>query len=73
MKIHKEIVWNKGKNPKKNGRYLLVQFYNDGSVLSAMDFDYTVTYGWNTFESYNGASLGQTPNNGAYAWAELPF
>ena len=30
MKIHKEIVLNKGENPKKNGHYLLVQFFDDG-------------------------------------------
>mgnify|MGYP006935596488 FL=1 len=73
MKIHKEIVLNKGENPKKNGRYLLVQFRDDGSIRSASDFDYTVAYGWNTFESYHGAGIGQNPNNGAYAWAELTF
>lgn len=73
MKIHKEIVWNKGENPKKNGRYLLVQFRYDGSVSSVMDFDYTTTYGWNTYELYHGAGIGQNPNDGAYAWAELPF
>lgn len=73
MKIHKEIVLNKGENPKKNGRYLLVQFRVDGSVRSASDFDYTVAYGWNTCEFYHGAGIGQTPNNGDYAWAKLPF
>lgn len=73
MKIHKEIVLNKGENPKKNGRYLLVQFFDDGSVRSASDFDYTVAYGWNTSESYHGASIGLYPNDGAYAWAELSF
>lgn len=73
MKIHKEIVLNKGENPKKNGRYLLVQFRDDGSIRSASDFDCTVAYGWNTYEGYHGAGIGQNPNNGAYAWAELPF
>lgn len=73
MKIHKEIVLNKGENPKKNGRYLLVQFFDDGSVRSASDFDYTVAYGWNTCESYHGAGIGLYPNDGAYAWAELTF
>lgn len=73
MKIHKEIVLNKGENPKKNGRYLLVQFRVDGSVRSASFFDYTVAYGWNTCESYHGAGIGQNPNDGAYAWVELQF
>nr|DAW53828.1 MAG TPA: hypothetical protein [Caudoviricetes sp.] len=73
MKIRKEIVLNKGENPKKNGRYLLVQFFDDGSVRSASDFDYTVAYGWNTCETYHGAGIGKKPNDGAYAWAELSF
>lgn len=73
MKIRKEIVLNKGENPKKNGRYLLVQFRDDGSVHSASDFYYTVAFGWNTIESYHGAGIGQNPNDGAYAWAELTF
>lgn len=25
MKIHKEIVWNKGVNPKKDGEYMFIQ------------------------------------------------
>lgn len=73
MKIHKEIVWNKGENPKKDGYYLLAQFRDDGSVRSVTDIEYTVAYGWNTCYSYIGAGSGQCPNNGAYAWAELPF
>lgn len=71
MKIHKEIVWNKGENPKKDGYYVLAQFRDDGSVRSVTDIEYTVAYGWNTCESYHGAGFGQNPNNGAYAWAEL--
>lgn len=35
MKIHKEIVWNKGENPKKDGEYLFIQFWHDGSVTYA--------------------------------------
>lgn len=36
MKIYKEIVLNKGENPKKNGRYLLVQFRADGSFAAPL-------------------------------------
>lgn len=73
MKIHKEIVWNKGENPKKDGYYLLAQFRYDGSVRSVTSLEYTVAYGWNTCLSYYASGFGQNPNNGAYAWAELPF
>lgn len=73
MKIHKEIVWNKGENPKKDGEYLLAQFSYDGSVRSVTSLEYTVAYGWNTCLSYHASGFGQCPNNGAYAWAELPF
>ena len=73
MKIHKEIVWNKGENPKKDGYYMLVQFRDDGSVRSVANIEYTVAYGWNTCLSSYMFSFGQCPNNGAYAWAELPF
>lgn len=73
MKIHKEIVWNKGENPKKDGYYLLAQFRDDGSVRSVTSLEYTGAYGWNTCLSYYAAGFGQNPNNGAYVWAELPF
>ena len=73
MKIHKEIVWNKGENPKEDGYYMLAQFRYDGSVRSVASIEYTVAYGWNTCLSYYSAGFGQNPNNGAYAWAELPF
>lgn len=73
MKIHKEMVWNKGANPKKDGEYLLAQFLPDGTNYSIMNVEYTVAYGWNTGHSYQGAGFGQTPRNGAYMWAELPF
>lgn len=72
MKIYKEMVWNKGENPKKDGCYLLAQFY-DGSVSSVNTIDYTVAYGWNTCQSYYASGFGQNPNNGRYMWAELPF
>lgn len=77
MKVHKEIVWNKGENPKKDGEYLFIQLWSDGSVVYAAKLGYTVHYGWNTHlyehEYEFEHSFGQNPNNGAYAWAELPF
>ena len=45
MKIHKEIVWNKGVNPKKDGEYLFIQFWRDGSVTYAAKLGYTVQHG----------------------------
>lgn len=62
MKIHKEIVINRGVNPKKDGRYIFVEYGYDGSVI-----------GWNTEWNDGEYSFGQNPNNGKYAWAELPF
>ena len=47
MKIHKEIVWNKGENPKKDGEYLFIQLWDDGSVTYAAKLGYTVLHGWN--------------------------
>ena len=38
MKIHKEIVWNKGVNPKKDGEYLFIQRGHDGSITYADKF-----------------------------------
>lgn len=73
MKIHKEIVWNKGVNPKKDGEYLFVQLWTDGSVVYAAKLGYTVQHGWNTHANEYEHSFGQKPDNGAYAWAELPF
>lgn len=73
MKIHKEIVWNKGVNPKKDGKYLFIEFWKDGSVLYSAFIGYTVAHGWNTSEYTNENSFGQNPNDGAYAWAELTF
>ena len=35
MKIHKEIVWNKGVNPKKDGEYLFMHLWHDGSITYA--------------------------------------
>ena len=48
MKIHKEIVWNKGENPKKDGEYLFMELWTNGSVVYAAKLGYTVQYGWNT-------------------------
>ena len=73
MKIHKEIVWNKGVNPKKDGEYLFIQLWYDGSVTFAAKLGYTVQHGWNTNSHGHEHSFGQTPNNGDYAWAKLPF
>ena len=73
MKIHKEIVWNKGSNPKTDGEYLFIQLWHDGSVTYAAKLDYTVLHGWNTRSDEYTHSFGQTPNYGNYAWAELPF
>lgn len=73
MKIHKEIVWNKGENPKKDGEYLFVRLWNDGSVILVANLPYTVQYGWNTYDGNSGHSFGQEPDTGAYVWAELPF
>ena len=73
MKIHKEIVWNKGFNPKKDGEYLFIQFWHDGSVTYAAKLGYTILHGWNTRSDEYAHSFGQTPNSGNYAWAELPF
>ena len=75
MKIHKEIVWNKGVNPKKDGTYLYAQFGSDGVLLNIATVGYTKKkYGWNS-RKYSGAySWGQHPeDDGSYAWAELPF
>lgn len=73
MKIHKEIVWNKGVNPKKDGEYLFMELWTNGSVVYAAKFGYTVQYGWNTHIYEHEHSFGQSPDNGAYVWAELPF
>lgn len=73
MKIHKEIVWNKGINPKKDGEYLFIQFWYDGSVTYAAKLGYTCLFGWNTRSGECAHSFGQCPNNGGYVWAELPF
>ena len=73
MKIHKETVWYKGENPKKDGEYLFIQLWYDGSVTFAAKLGYTVQHGWNTNSHGHEHSFGQTPNNGDYAWAKLPF
>ena len=73
MKIHKEIVWHKGENPKKDGEYLFMQLWTDGSVTFAAKIGYTVRHGWNTRRDGYEHSFGQNPGDGAYVWAELPF
>lgn len=73
MKIHKEIVWNKSVNPKKDGEYLFIQLWTDGSVTYAAKLGYTVQHGWNTRPGEYAHSFGQKPDNGDYVWAELPF
>lgn len=73
MKIHKEIVWNKGVNPKTDGEYLFMQLWTDGSVVYVAKLSYTVQHGWNTRAGAFEHSFGQKPTGGAYVWAELPF
>lgn len=73
MKIHKEIVWHKGENPKKDGEYLFMQLWTNGSVVYASKLGYTAQYGWNTHSYEHEHSFGQNPDDGAYVWAELPF
>lgn len=73
MKIHKEIVWNKGENPKKDGDYLFLRVWTDGSVIFVANLGYTVQHGWNTHPGDHEHSFGQKPDTGAYVWAELPF
>lgn len=57
MKIHKEIVWNKGENPKKDGEYLFIQLWDDGSVVYAAKLGYTVRHGWNTHRVEGNAAI----------------
>lgn len=73
MKIHKEMVWHKGENPKKDGDYLLAMLWTDGTCYNALHIGYTTAFGWNTSSVSSTNGWGQNPNNGAYAWAELPF
>lgn len=73
MKIRKEMVWHKGENPKKNGVYLLAMLWTDGTCYNALSVDYTTALGWNTSSASSTNGWGQNPNDGAYAWAELPF
>lgn len=73
MKIHKEIVWNKGDNPKNDGEYLLATFFEDGSFLNMIVVGYTVAYGWNTSSYGNEYGWGQVPRGKKYMWAELPL
>ena len=74
MKIHKGIVWNKGVNPKKDGEYLFLRLWDDGSVIFVANIPYTVKNGWNTHPDGDSThSFGQKPDTGAYVWAELPF
>ena len=73
MKIHKEIVWNKGENPKKDGEYLFLRLWDDGSVIFVAKLGHTVQHGWNTSLDDYEHSFGQKPDTGAYVWAELPF
>ena len=72
MKIHKEIIWNKGVNPKQDGYYLLALFHDD-SLSYVSNIEYTVAHGWNTCSHTTEYGFGQHPRNGTYAWAELPF
>lgn len=73
MKIHKEIVWIKGENPKKDGEYLLATFFKNGTFVGMSNTEYTVAYGWNTCSHCKEYGWGQTPRGGDYMWAELPL
>lgn len=73
MEIRKEVVVHKGCNPKVDGEYLFAEYGYDGSCNLVTVTNYTVAHGWNTDESSAEYSFGQNPNNGAYAWAEIPF
>ena len=73
MKIHKEIVWNKGENPKKDGEYLLATFLENGTFATISGTEYTVEHGWNTSSVCHSYGWGQTPHGAPYMWAELPF
>lgn len=74
MKIHKEIIWNKGCNPKRDGEYLLARFADDGALLGVTNMSYSTEWGWNCGR-FGGHeySLGQNFEYGTHAWAELPF
>lgn len=74
MQIHKDMVWHKGENPKKDGKYLLAAFTAGGALTHVSSVDYTTEWGWNTDRTYGHEySLGQNPGSGTHAWAELPF
>lgn len=73
MAVSKEVAVVKGCNPKVDGKYLFAEYGYDGSCNLVTVINYTVAHGWNTDESSAKYSFGQNPNNGAYAWAEIPF
>lgn len=73
MKIHKELVWTKDENPKKDGEYLLTTFLDDGTFATMSNTEYTVAYGWNTSATCQAYGWGQIPHGNTYMWAELPF
>ena len=73
MKIHKEMVWHKGENAKKDGKYLLATFSAGGAMTHISSIGYTTEWGWNTDAYDHEYSLGQNPGKGTHAWAELPF
>lgn len=72
MKVHKEIVWNKGVNPNENGDYLLAM-WTDGKCYDILTVSYTTEYGWNTCDTSCSYGWGQKPRDKDYVWAELPF
>lgn len=72
MKLHKDITWNFGDNPKRDGKYLIAYATPDLGIYHVTTEDYTVKYGWGTCPFYDQEVLGQHPE-GLKAWAEFPF
>ena len=72
MKIHKDITWNFGDNPKHDGKFLIAYATPDLGIHHITTDDYTVEYGWGTCPFYDMEFKGQHPV-GMKAWAEFPF
>lgn len=72
MKIHKNVTWNFGDNPKRDGKYLIAYATPDLGIYHVTTEDYTVKYGWGTCPFYDQEVLGQHPED-MRAWAEFPF
>lgn len=72
MKLHKDITWNFGGNPKHDGKFLIAYATPDLGIYHVTTEDYTTEYGWGTCPFYDQEVLGQHPE-GLKAWAEFPF